>query len=123
MSHLFLNNFRPLITDERTSSLRYKVDAYLGSFKIPIDFVPSDKRDACQEGALIKGGCPTLPGEVLIHQIELPVDAPYDGMTISMEAYMIDEASNPIFCYRSTVTVEPAEGSTANPPPTFPAKE
>lgn len=82
--------------------------------------MPSDKRDACQEDALIKGRCPAIEGDVLIHQIELPVDAPFDDTTISMEAYMVDENSIPIFCYRSTVTVKPGEGSTANPPPEVP---
>lgn len=81
-----------------------------------MDFVPADKRDACQ--SLKAGSCPVPEDEILIHEVSLPVDAPFDDVTISMEAYMIDDSNKPIFCYRTTVTVKAKEGAV---PSTLPS--
>uniref|UniRef100_A0A336MJN9 CSON002077 protein n=1 Tax=Culicoides sonorensis TaxID=179676 RepID=A0A336MJN9_CULSO len=89
-------------TTPETSTLTYNVDAYLGTFKIPVEFVPEEEKDACK--GLISGSCPAKAGDVVTHRVTLPVDAPMEA-TIHMEAYVTDENKQPIFCYRSTVTV------------------
>ncbi|XP_063704527.1 uncharacterized protein LOC134833916 [Culicoides brevitarsis] len=86
-----------------SSSLKYNVDAYLGSFKIPIDFVPAEDQDACK--GLTSGKCPVKDGDVVTHQIKLPVEAPMEA-TISMEAYVTDENKKALFCYRTQITVK-----------------
>lgn len=99
---IFLSSF----SANSTKTLTYRIDAWLGSFKIPLDFVPSNKRDACQS-LQAPSSCPADFGSILTHEIELPVEAPYEDITIHMEAQMIDEYNVPIFCYRTTVTVLP----------------
>lgn len=85
------------------TSLTYNVDAYLGSFKIPIEFVPADQKDACK--GLTSGTCPVKEGDVVTHKVNLPVEAPMEA-TIHMEAYVTDQNKKAIFCYRTTVTVK-----------------
>lgn len=69
-----------------------------------MDFVPDNQKDVCK--SLSDGKCPVKDGDVVTHKTKLPIEAPFEEVTIAMESYITDENKKPLFCYRTTVTVK-----------------
>lgn len=82
------------------------LNIFLGDFRVPYE-LPVDQRDACN--FFYGRGCPIQQGEKINYHLSTPASAPFANVTVDLELQLTGDDGAPLFCFRSSARIIPAE--------------